>query len=185
MDKYRIDPSREPDEAVETERAALFARTAPGARKLAARLEDDPATMAWVLARYREVEDMSDDLIALSLGIDADRVPHLALCNRPREQLFRTDVESIAVHVGMVDPLPLAQLVRRVDALTGFGQRTAGHRRGFLAAARDRAAEDPAIYDPSISTTQDAPPPAVECDPDNEGSPDAPPLPSQTDEDRR
>ncbi len=153
MDNDNSDPQRRlngPSSRRETERADRFARTSEGARKLAARLEDDSTTMAWVLARYREVEDTDDALIAITLGIDVARVPHLALCSRPRAELFRTDIETIAEHIGM-DPLALAEVVRRVDAVTGFGQRPRGHRGGFLAAARDRAAEDPAAYDPDGS----------------------------------
>lgn len=135
-------------EANLAERAERFLRTAAGARKLATRLEDDQSTMAWVLAQYREAEDMDDQLMALTLGIDEFKLPHLALCKRPREGLFRGDIESIAEHIGM-QPTPLADVVRLVDSLFEFGQLPATRRGGMLAAARDRAAEDPAEYDPT------------------------------------
>ena len=127
-------------------RAERFARTAVGARKLATHLEDDPSMMAWVLAQYRDAEDKDDRLMALTLGIDEFKLPHLALCKRPREELFRSDIESIAAHIDM-DPAPLAEVVRRVDALAAFGQLQTGQRGRLLAAARDRAAEDSAVYD--------------------------------------
>ena len=158
MDSDNIDPERvlsRPSSRREAERADRFSRTSAGARKVAVRLEDDPTTMAWVLARYREAEDADDALIAISLGIDQARIPHLALCSRPRDELFRSDIETIAEHIGM-DPLALAEVVRRVDAVTGFGQRPRGHRGGILAAARDRAAEDPATYDPGGSPSSAA-----------------------------
>lgn len=155
MDRMDQDKTNLPRQSGDSARNAQFARTAAGARMLAARLEGDPSTMAWVLARHREAEDQDDVLVALSLGIDPVLLPHLALCNRPREEIFRTDVETIAAHIGM-DPIPLAELVRRVEALTGFGRRPAAGRGGILAAARDRAAEDSATYDvngPSSSNT--------------------------------
>ncbi len=127
------------------ERAERFRRTAAGARKLAARLEDDRSMMAWVLAQYRAVEDKDDRLMAQTLDIDAFRLPHLALCKRPREERFRADIDAIAEHIGM-DPAPLAEVVRLVDSLDAFGQLQTGQRSRLLAAARDRAAEDSAEY---------------------------------------
>ncbi len=158
------------------ERAERFARTAAGARKLAARLEDDPSMMAWVLAQYREAEDMDDRLMALTLGIEEDQLPHLALCKRPREDLFRTDIESIAEHIGM-QPTPLAEVVRLVNSLVEFGQLPAGRRGAMLAAARDRAAEDPAEYDPSAGD--------LAADGDEEPGETSPPGEGGNDESRR
>src|SRR5688500_19678783 len=102
------------------ERAERFRQTAAGARTLAARLEDDPSTMAWDLAQYRAAEDKDDRLMAQKLEIDAFRLPHLALCKRPREELFRADIDSIAEHIGM-NPGPLLDVVRRVGTLDVFG----------------------------------------------------------------
>jgi hypothetical protein len=48
-----------------------------------------------------------------------------------------------------MQPAPLADVVRLVDSLFEFGQLPASRRGGMLAAARDRAAEDPAEYDPN------------------------------------
>jgi hypothetical protein len=127
------------------ERDARFRRTAAGARTLAARLEDDRSMMAWVLAQYRAAEDKDDRLMAQKLGIAEYQLPHIALCKRPRDELFRSDIDAIAGHIGM-DPAPLAEVVRLVDSLEAFGQLQTGQRR-LLAAARDRAAEDPAQYD--------------------------------------
>ena len=142
---------QEHDNAEHIER---FRRTAAGARTLAARLEDDPSMMAWVLAQYRDAEDKDDRLMALALGIDEFKLPHLALCKRPREELFRHDIESIAEHIGM-DPTPLAEVVRLVDSLAAFGQLQPGQHGRLLAAARDRAAEDTAEYDPAAGESGD------------------------------
>lgn len=124
-------------------------RLAGMAGRLAARFESDPTTMAWVIARYREAEGVDDMLVAVALGIDADQLPHLALCNRPRPELFAEDIETIADHIG-VERERLANLVRQVEALAAFGRIGAhgGRAGGLLAAARDRAAEDPGSYEP-------------------------------------
>ena len=154
------------------ERAERFLQTAAGARKLAARLEDDPSMMAWVLAQYRAAEDKDDRLMALTLGIEEYQLPHLALCKRPREDLFRGDIESIAEHIGM-QPNPLADVVRLVNSLAEFGQLPAGRRGGMLAAARDRAAEDAAEYDPSAGDpAQDSKPDPDDASPPGEGGND-------------
>ena len=154
------------------ERAERFRRTAAGARKLAARLEDDPSMMAWVLAQYREAEDKDDRLMALTLGIEDDLLPHLALCKRPREDLFRDDIQSIAEHIGM-DPAPLAEVVRLVDSLEAFGQLQTGQRSRLLAAARDRAAEDPAEYNAApndpVQDDQTGPQPEAPAGEDDNG----------------
>jgi hypothetical protein len=126
-----------------------------GARKLAQRLEGDEETMAWVLARLRERTGATDVAIAARLGLDEELLPHLALCNRPRQELFRTDVESIADHFAIA-PRPLADLVREVETLLRFqprGDRAAG----LLAAARDRVAEEEDSYDSQASTSESQP----------------------------
>ncbi len=118
------------------------------ARRLAARLEGDPNTLASVFARYRAAEGLDDTALAAYFAIDPDVLPHVALCGRPREGLFQEDVTAVAERFGL-DPGLLALLVRHVDALQEF-QRGGVHGRGqFLAAARDRAAEDAPLYDSS------------------------------------
>jgi hypothetical protein len=127
--------------------STLLAR---GVRRLAQRLEVNEATMAWVLARLRERTGATDRGIATRLGLAEDRLPHLALCNRPRSDLFREDVEAIAEHFSIV-PRRLADLVREVETLERF--RPAAERPvGLLAAARDRVAEDERAYDDAPAT---------------------------------
>lgn len=139
------------------ERMNGFTRTAPGARSLAARLEDDPSMMAWVLARYRAAEDKDDRDMAQLLRIDENQLPHLALCRRPREDLFSDDVDAISAHIG-VDPDLLTDVVRHVEVIDAFAQHRQRFGRantGLVAAARDRAAEDPAPYDADAAGAAD------------------------------
>jgi hypothetical protein len=121
-----------------------------GARRLAQRLEADDGTMAWVLARLRERTGATDAGIAARLGLAEDRLPHLALCNRPRSDLFRDDVETIAEHFAIASRR-LADLVREVETLERFRPR-AERASGLLAAARDRVAEDDGTYDDGRET---------------------------------
>ena len=125
-----------------------------GARRLAERLAGDEATMAWVLARLRERTGATDPAIAARLGLAEDLLPHLALCNRPRPDLFREDVEAIAEHFAIA-PRPLADLVREAETLVRFQPR-AERTAGVLVAARDRVAEDEAAYEGGTDATAPA-----------------------------
>lgn len=116
------------------------------ARRLAARLEDDPSTLAWVFARYRTFEGVDEAGLAAYFAVNPDTVPHIALCGRPREGLFPEDIAAVAERFG-IDPRLLAELVRHVDALQEFRRVGAEGQARFLAAARDRAAEDTTSYD--------------------------------------
>lgn len=127
--------------------APIDPRFAPRlARRLAARLEGDPDTLAWVFARYRDAEGIDEAGLAAYFGLDPDVVAHLSLCGRPREGLFLEDVTAAAERYGF-DPDRLAVLLRHVDALHEFRREGAQGRARFLAAARDRAAEDTPTYD--------------------------------------
>lgn len=115
------------------------------ARRLAARLETNPDTLASVFARYRAAEGIDDAGLAAYFAVDPDVLPHIALCGRPREGLFLEDVTAVAERFSF-DPSLLAVLVRHVDALHEFGRGASGGHGRFLAAARDRAAEDTPNY---------------------------------------
>jgi hypothetical protein len=116
------------------------------AAKVAARLASSPKSMAWILARYKEIEDVDDASIARQLGVDEHQLHHLAMFGRPRPYLFTEDIETIAEHFG-IDQLILASLVRHVEALETFQTYQDIAASGLLAAARDRAAEESGEYD--------------------------------------
>jgi hypothetical protein len=116
------------------------------AAKVAARLASSPKSMAWILARYKEIEDVDDASIARQLGVDEHQLHHLAMFGRPRPYLFTEDIETIAEHFD-IDQLVLASLVRRVESLETFRAYQNFEATGLLAAARDHAAEEPGEYD--------------------------------------
>lgn len=117
------------------------------ARRLAERLAADPDFLAAVFAGYKAHAGADDDQIAHRLGADPSLLPRLALCRRPRPDLFRDDVESIAGEFGL-DAAKFADFVRHADVLTAFAAPAAtGQSQHVLAAARDRAAEDGTPYD--------------------------------------
>jgi hypothetical protein len=133
------------------------------AAKLVARLADVPDTMAWVIARYKEIEQVEDAFVARQLSIDVHQLHHLALCGRPRSMIFDLDIETIANHIG-VDQQQLASIVRHVEALETFRTYQGLGASGLLAAARDRAAEESADYEAEPDAEDSAPP----SEPDDE-----------------
>jgi hypothetical protein len=126
------------------------------AAKLVARLAGVPETMAWVIARYKEIEQVDDALVARQLNIDVHQLHHLALCGRPRSVIFDLDIETIAEHIG-VDQQLLASLVRHVEALETFRTYQDVAAAGMLAAARDWAAEEPGEYEAEQGNDDSAP----------------------------
>jgi hypothetical protein len=122
------------------------ALTARLTRRAAERAAERPTFMAWVLARYRDAEGVDDDQLAHFLGITREALDQLALCGRPRQDLFKEDVAAIAERFG-ADPHRLTNLIRQVDALGAFARAPAAGSLGVMAAARGRAAEESASYD--------------------------------------
>src|SRR5688500_16786029 len=140
-----------PDQAANRSDATLSARLA---RRAAARAAERDGFMAWVLARYRETERLDDDGLAAFLGIDRAALDRLALCGRPRPELFGADVAAIAEHAGASE-YRLANLIRQVEALQALA-RAPAEGVGLLAAARSYAAEDAAAYETTTSEGQAA-----------------------------
>jgi hypothetical protein len=132
-------------------------------RKMAVLLASSPDTMAWVLDRYKEVEQVDDATIQHLLGVSENAYYHLAICGRPRSDLFSLDIEIIATHIGMKQE-PLIRLVRHVETLDTFRNYQDVAAAGLLAAARDHAAEEPSEYNVEPSTDESTPP----AEPDDE-----------------
>ncbi|MGH2532302.1 MAG: hypothetical protein ACRDJW_08325 [Thermomicrobiales bacterium] len=132
-------------------------------RRLARRLEANPDFLAAVFRRYRDAQDLDDDRIAFRLGVAPDDLPRLAICKRPRHDqtdptLFRADVETIAEEFGL-NPFTLAEVVRSVDVLDAVAGAPPGAvEAGFLAAAKERAAEERADYDAGADDDDDRDP---------------------------
>ena len=99
-----------------------------------------PEYLARVLARYVELERISEEGLAQHLGVTPGDLPHLALCLRPRMDHFADDVKQISSKFN-INPAVLATLVRLVDSVEALASRDVGKAPtdvGLLMAARMR-----------------------------------------------
>lgn len=105
------------------------------------RVQEDVFFLASALRDFADSEGLDDDALVTTLGCNADTLSLLRLCRRPRSEapFFRQDVDRIALRFG-IDPVLLAEIVRRSDSLRAFQGSVADHR-GLLMAARDRQDE--------------------------------------------
>jgi hypothetical protein len=106
----------------------------------AQRAKARPEYLAWVLARYVELEHISEGELAQRLGIAAHDSPHLALCLRPRTEHFADDVRQISAKFNM-NPTLLATVVRLVESVEALATGDAREKSadaGLLMAARAR-----------------------------------------------
>jgi hypothetical protein len=104
----------------------------------ARRVEGDEFFLASALAEYARSEGLDDAGLAAALGCPASSLPRLRLCRRPRPDAagMREDTARIGERFG-IDPLRLAEMMRRADALAAM-RRDAAAGAGALIAARDR-----------------------------------------------
>ncbi len=109
----------------------------PSLARLARSARERPTLLASLLFAYQEQEGLDESGLAAFLGCDADALPKLALCRRPRQQIpaFREDIERIAQYAG-VNPLSLMKLVRAVETRAAL-QQAADVPSPLLLAARD------------------------------------------------
>ncbi|MCD9186651.1 MAG: hypothetical protein LUM44_09465 [Pyrinomonadaceae bacterium] len=121
---------------------------------LAMELENDPAFMSHVLARYCQIEGLDKDALADELGIPLFLLARLALCKRPDADSpnFINEISEIADYIPM-DELRLVSIIREVESLAVLNNRADNHETeefalnnpfsaGILAAARDRIEDD-------------------------------------------
>lgn len=113
-------------------------------RWAAKRAAEEPRLLGHELREYREVNDATEDDLAIALDCSRDALVCLALCRRPNPNApsFRADVEQISLHCG-VNAQKLAVLLREVDSLRTIRQvpvppHVGAGQAGLLAAARDR-----------------------------------------------
>jgi hypothetical protein len=94
--------------------------------------------MAWIFARYEELEDYDAPYLRQTLRVSAADWPKLALCLRPREDNFAGDIRAIASRF-RCDASVLANVVRLSEAgdVMRRGETEANHP-GLLIAARKR-----------------------------------------------
>jgi hypothetical protein len=112
-------------------------------RRAAERAAADPFFLASALLPYARAEGWDDTSLAERLGCQPSDLPRLLLCRRPRpdSQSFRADLARIGETFGL-KPTALAELLRLADALSTLRTADQTQIEGWLAAARDRPAED-------------------------------------------
>jgi hypothetical protein len=97
--------------------AARITRTYQLLSYAARRAQDEPAYVAWALARVQVREGLSDEALAARLGLPTVDLPRLALCLRPRPDQWDADLTQIA-GAFRIDPNTLAAILRAVEAPT-------------------------------------------------------------------
>lgn len=109
--------------------------------ELVKRFRENPDYMAYVLARYQELEGISDEDLAGALGTLPHLAIRLALCRKPDTGAtdFAARVREIADYT-LMDEAVLANIIRHVSSVRALS--TASERQ-LLSAARDRGDAGP------------------------------------------
>ena len=97
----------------------------------------DPARVGHWLRRHRQAERMSPAELARWLGVSLEGLVLLSLCQTPRHDQFREDLEVICRRTG-ANESALAQILRRQQALARWTEQ-APTGQGWLMAASDAA----------------------------------------------
>lgn len=110
--------------------------------RLALLAQERPGLLAGPLMLYRDQEDLNDQQLAAQLGCDAEAIPRLALCQRPRPAPhFMEDVERIARYIH-ADMMRLARLIRAAESREALRARQSAFTPPALLAARDHDEEN-------------------------------------------
>ncbi len=106
--------------------------------RAAERAKTRPSYLAWVLARYMEMEKVSEEALSKTLNLPIHQLPRLGLCLRPRQTYFTADIKQLSLR-HRVDANALAKVVRLVDSILAMTTaRTDSGEAGILMAARAR-----------------------------------------------
>lgn len=108
--------------------------------RAANRAKVHPDYLGWILARYRELEKVSEHTLVDLLGTTSRDLPRLELCLRPRGNHFTEDIRQISAKFN-VDTAALAKIVRLVESvevMAATGARAVSTESGLLMAARTR-----------------------------------------------
>ena len=114
---------------------ALFIRAAHRARSR-------PEFVAWIFARYEELQLCGASDISKELRVSVSDLQRLALCLRPRRDNFATDIEGLSTRFAC-DASVLANIVRLAEA--GSVMRRDEHSvtdQGLMIAARKRTTDE-------------------------------------------
>jgi len=104
------------------------------------RAKTHPHYLGWVLARYSELENITEPDLAAILGATSHDLARLSLCLRPRADCFAEDVEHISATFHL-DAGRLTQVVRSVESIEAMvipDTSTVSAESGLLMAARAR-----------------------------------------------
>jgi hypothetical protein len=115
----------------------------PSLDRLAELARERPTLLAGPLHLYKEQEGLDNQQLATMLGCEAEAIPRLALCERPRPAPhFREDVERIASYIH-ADMLQLAMLIRAAESREALSHRPETVRPALLAARDYDGSEEP------------------------------------------
>lgn len=131
--------------------------------QLAKRAQNEVGLMAGVLARYRELENLSNDTLAVQFQTNALGLARLALCKQPASDAhFANQVREIAAYAN-ADVSQIAQVIRHVQSVDALAQKPVAQAAaesakrpiskwsGVVAAARDRDATEPKDEDDDVA----------------------------------
>jgi hypothetical protein len=106
--------------------------------RAAARAAKRREYLGWVLDRYADLEGLRKPELAKRLNLAAVEFARLALCLKPRQRTFASDVEAICRQFSL-EPQDLAKVVRMVESVDTMSISVAGSTdSGVLMAARSR-----------------------------------------------
>ena len=89
------------DDEHQLDDAEHITRTQELLTEAARRAREQPAYVAWALARVQAREGLSDAALAARLGIATVDLPRLALCLRPRPEHWAEDLAQIATRFSL------------------------------------------------------------------------------------
>lgn len=97
-------------------------------------------TLGSLLSEFARVEGLSQQQLASFLSCSPETLDWLSLCYRPTPERFGEDVSRIAERF-QIDPIQLAQLIRRAEAIAALQRTATMGDPVLLLAARDRDEE--------------------------------------------
>jgi hypothetical protein len=100
----------------------------------------DPAWLGYWLKRHRASEGLSPKTLAGRLGLSLEGLVRLSLCQPPRPEHFREDLEVVCRETG-ADQAALAALLRQQQGLARWAEQAPASS-GWLMAASDAPPAD-------------------------------------------
>ncbi|MCI0465059.1 MAG: hypothetical protein L0Z62_49695 [Gemmataceae bacterium] len=111
----------------------------------------DPTLVGYWLRRHRRTESLKPAELARHLRVGMEGLILLSLCQTPRADQFREDLEVICRRTG-TDAAALALILRREQALAQWAEGGAPAAQGWLAAASDATPLEDTDEEPTDSS---------------------------------